>query len=171
MEIIFDFCSSDGLNLSRFKISFSRRSRIIWRLVRKVGNADGHSCRVTIRRFYGFQYFVPFKWLKFSNSAFHKIWKPALLSGSSPKDFLFRLFLIGCSWFSFKSIRLVVDVRIFRIFSIFFVRSVSNWTTSGFLETNAERFREERNFPLVRSERPHCRRRDFFDDGVVCEND
>ena len=57
MEIIFDFCSSDGLNLSRFKISFSRRSRIIWRLVRKVGNADGHSCRVTIRRFYGFQYF------------------------------------------------------------------------------------------------------------------
>ena len=54
METIFDFCSSDGLNLSRFKISFSRRSRIIWRLVRKVGNADGHSFRVIIRRFYGF---------------------------------------------------------------------------------------------------------------------
>ena len=167
MEIIFDFCSSDGLNLSRFKISFSRRSRIIWRLVRKVGNADGHSCRVTIRRFYGFQYFFHSNdW----NSG-SKIWKAALLSGSSPKDFLFRLFLIGCSWFSFKSIRLVVDVRIFRIFSIFFVRSVSNWTTSGFLETNAERLRDERTFPLVRSDRPHCRRRDFFDDGVVCEND
>ena len=95
--------------------------------------------------------------------------KPALLSGSSPKDFLLRLFLIGGSLFSFKSIRLVVDDRIFRIF---FVRSVSNGTISGFFETKAERFKDERtDFPLVRSERPHCRRRDFFDDGEVCEND
>ena len=98
--------------------------------------------------------------------------KPALLSGSSPKDFRFRLFLIGGSLFSFKSIRLVVDDRIFRIFSIFFVRSVSNGTISGFFETKAERFKDERtDFPLVRSDRPHCRRRDFFDDGEVCEND
>ena len=74
MEIIFDFCSSDGLNLSRFKISFSRRSRIIWRLVRKeIGNADGHSCRVTIRRFYGFKK-IASRDSSSQKSAVHRIW-------------------------------------------------------------------------------------------------